>query len=125
MILGIGIDIIEVSRVKKAIAKKAFKQKVYSQREIEYCEKDVRCERYAARYAAKEAFAKAMGTGWNFDFEINSIEVLNDERGKPNIHLSGAVLDLFKTMGGGEIQVSLSHLREMAIAFVVIERSTR
>lgn len=121
MIFGIGTDIIEVNRVRQAISKNEFKVKVFSAREIEYCDKDETGERYAARYAAKEAFAKAMGTGWVGDVEINSVEIVHDEKGKPMIVLSGDALDLFHKMGGGVIQLSLSHIKEMAIAFVVIE----
>ena len=121
MILGIGTDIIELERVRRSVAKKAFREKVYSQREIEYCEKDLKGERYAARYAGKEAFLKAMGTGWIEDIELHSVEILNDEKGKPYIVLSGSVLDRFKAMGGGNIHVSLSHGKETAIAFVIIE----
>jgi len=121
MILGIGTDIIEVDHVRKAITQKGFKQKVYSEREIEYCDKDEKGERYAARYAAKEAFSKAMGTGWADNVEIPSVEILNDQKGKPYIVLSGKALDLFKAIGGINIQVSISHIKETAIAFVIIE----
>ena len=121
MILGIGTDIIEVARVKRALAQKGFKEKVYSEKEIEYCERDENGLRFAARYAAKEAFAKAMGTGWLSEVEINAVEVLNDEKGKPFIFLSGKALEIFRVMNGGVIQVSLSHIKEAAIAFVVVE----
>ena len=121
MILGIGTDIIEVERVRKAIARQGFKEKVFSEREIAYCDKEERGERYAARYAAKEAFSKAMGTGWAADVDIHSVEIINDEKGKPNIILSGKALDLFTGLGGIRIHVSLSHIKETALAFVVIE----
>lgn len=121
MILGIGTDIIEVGRVKKAIDKIALKQKVYSAREIEYCEKDKSGQSYAARGAAKEAFFKALGTGWRGKMSINEVEVLNDELGKPHIQLSGEALRVFEERGGKTIHVSLTHIKEHAVAFVVIE----
>lgn len=122
MILGIGTDIIEVVRVQRAILKNELKQKVFSSREIEYCDKDKTCQSYAARAAAKEAFFKAMGTGWRDKMLINEVEVLNDELGKPFIELSGETQKLFKQKGGSTIHVSLSHIKEHALAFVIIEK---
>lgn len=121
MIVGIGTDIIEVERIKKAVEKPAFREKVFSAREIAYCEQDKRGQSYAARAAAKEAFFKALGTGWRGKMKINEVEVLNDELGKPVIHLSGEALSAFQQTGGKKIYVSLSHIKEHAIAFVVIE----
>lgn len=121
MILGTGTDIIEVERVRKAIEKEALKKKVFSKREIEYCEKDKSCQSYAARGAAKEAFFKALGTGWRDKMNIYEVEILNDELGKPFIELSGETLKVFEQKGGGQIHVSLSHIKETAIAFVIIE----
>jgi holo-[acyl-carrier protein] synthase len=121
MILGIGTDMIEVERVKNGLTKPEFKTKVFSPREIEYCDTDKMNESYAVRYAAKEAFFKALGTGWTGNMLLSEVEILNDESGKPEIHLSGNTLTYFESKGGGKIHVSLSHLKEMAIAFVVIE----
>jgi holo-[acyl-carrier protein] synthase len=122
MIKGIGTDIVEVERIKKAIEKENLKLKVFSAREIAYCEKDKFCQSYAARAAAKEAFFKALGTGWRDKMGINEVEILNDELGKPFIELSGETLRVFEQKGGGEIHVSLSHIKEHAIAFVIIEQ---
>lgn len=121
MILGTGTDIIEVERVRKAIEKDALKQKVFSNREIAYCEKDKSCQSFAARGAAKEAFFKALGTGWRDKMNINEVEILNDDLGKPFIELSGETLRVFEQKGGGQIHVSLSHIKETAVAFVIIE----
>lgn len=121
MIKGIGTDIVEVERIRKAIEKPELKQKVFSAREIEYCEKDKTCQSFAARAAAKEAFFKALGTGWRDKMHINEVEILNDTLGKPYVELSGETLQVFTEKGGGEIHVSLSHIKEHAIAFVIIE----
>jgi holo-[acyl-carrier protein] synthase len=121
MILGIGTDILEVARVKKAIEKPEFKTRVFSAREIEYCDKDKFAQSYAARAAGKEAFFKAMGTGWRNKMVINEVEILNDELGKPEIFLSGETLKAFEERGGGKIHVTLSHIKETAVAFVIIE----
>jgi holo-[acyl-carrier protein] synthase len=121
VIIGIGTDIIEVARIKKAVEKITFKEKVFSPREIEYCEQDKHGQSYAARAAGKEAFFKALGTGWRDKMKINEVEILNNELGKPVIHLSGEALNVFKQKGGEKIHVSLSHIKEHAIAFVIID----
>jgi holo-[acyl-carrier protein] synthase len=121
MILGIGTDIIEVERVKKAIEKPGFKAKVFTGREIAYCDTSPNAEHYAARGAAKEAFFKALGTGWRNEMEITEVEIINNELGKPEIILSGKVLAVFNEMGGKKVHVSLSHIKNTAIAYVIIE----
>jgi holo-[acyl-carrier protein] synthase len=121
MIIGIGTDIIEVERVKSAIAKEAFKKKVFSEREIAYCESQKKDESYAARFAAKEAFFKALGTGWRDGMGITEVEILNDELGKPSLYLSGKAKEVFEQKGGTHVHVSLSHIKTQAVAFVIIE----
>ena len=121
MIIGIGTDIIEVERVARAISKEAFKKKVFSEREIAYCESQKKEESFAARFAAKEAFFKALGTGWRNEMEITEVEIINNELGKPEIILSGKVLAVFNEMGGKKVHVSLSHIKNTAIAYVIIE----
>ncbi len=122
MITGIGTDIVEVARIKQAIEKIALKHKVFSPREIAYCEQDKTAQSYAARGAAKEAFFKALGTGWRGEMNINEVEILNDELGKPFIELSGETRKIFNQQGGTTIHVSLSHIKDYAIAYVVIEK---
>ena len=122
MITGIGTDIIEVERVRKALERDALKEKAFSKREIEYCDKDKFAQSYAARAAAKEAFFKALGTGWRDKMNIYEVEILNDEFGKPFIELSGETLKVFEQKGGGKIHVSISHIKEHAVAFVIIEQ---
>lgn len=122
MILGIGTDIVEVARIKDAIEKESLKLKVFSPREIVYCEKDKSAQSYTARAAAKEAFFKALGTGWRDKMNINEVEILNDELGKPFIELNGETHKAFEQRGGKTIHVSLSHIKDHAVAFVVIEK---
>lgn len=123
MIIGIGTDLIEVERVAEKMEKKAgFKELVFSPSEIIYCEtKANRYEHYAARFAAKEAFLKAIGTGWRSGTAFNEIEVYNDAEGKPELRFLGITANTVAEMKAGKIFVSLSHLKTMACAMVIIE----
>ncbi|MGX5819582.1 holo-ACP synthase [Chitinophaga lutea] len=117
---GIGTDIIEVDRIATKIQKgQGFRELVFTPLEIAYCEKQAQpYESYAARFAAKEAFLKALGTGWGGSgLHFNQIEVRNDDAGKPEIHLLG---DTAARMDGMRILVSLSHVKSVAMATVVI-----
>ncbi len=124
MIAGLGIDMIEVERVANNIGKDAgFKELVFSKNEIEYCEKKAnKFEHYAARFAAKEAFFKAMGTGWMSGTAFNEIEITNDESGKPEMILLGETAIEVNKKGAIKISVSLSHLKTFATAIVIIEK---
>ena len=124
MIFGIGTDIIEVERVKQKVeAGKGFKEKVFSSNEIAYCESQTfKAENYAARFAAKEAFFKALGTGWIGEMMFHEVEVLKDDMGKPIILLSGKAKEFAKTKGIKEVHLSLSHIKTIAQAFVVLEK---
>ena len=123
MIYGLGIDLIEVERVEEKISKKAgFKELVFSKHEIDYCEQRTnKFEHYAARFAAKEAFFKAIGTGWKEGTAFNEIEVINNESGKPKLSFLGKTAEAIEQMELGKISVSLSHLKTMASAVVIIE----
>ena len=118
MIMGIGIDIIEVDRVKEKISRNSgFRETVFSEKEMEYCEsKTNKFEHYAARFAAKEAFLKAIGTGWTSAIAFNEIEILNDENGKPELFLRTEI-----DVQYNKLFVSLSHLKSIATAIVIIE----
>ena len=124
MISGVGIDMIEVKRVAEKIGKESgFRELVFSEKEIAYCEsKKKKFEHYAARFAAKEAFFKALGTGWLEDTRFNEVEVTNNNEGKPGIILSGLTLNTINTMGIKTILVSLSHIKKTASAVVIIEK---
>ena len=123
MILGVGIDIVEVSRiVEKLSGRDDFRAKVFSQREIAYCESVARpYESYAARFAAKEAFLKATGLGLTLTLDLSEVEVSQDEHGSPRIVLQGGLTDLAGSRGWSKIHVSLSHTKTAACAVVVLE----
>ncbi len=123
MILGIGTDLIEVERVAEKMGKKSgFMELVFSAHEIAHCETmSHKYEHYAARFAAKEAFLKAMGTGWRSGTAFNEIEIYNDKEGKPELRFLGNTADTISGMGFGKISVSLSHLKSIASAIVIIE----
>ena len=118
MVTGIGIDMIEVERVKDKIERNSgFRELVFSEKEIIYCEsKAAKYEHYAARFAAKEAFLKAIGTGWTNKIAFHEIEILNDENGKPLLSINTKT-----DIPYNKILVSLSHLKSMASAVVIIE----
>jgi holo-[acyl-carrier protein] synthase len=124
LIIGIGTDLIEVDRVAKEFAKDiGFKEEIFGQTEIEYCEqKKFSAENYAARYAAKEAFFKALGSGWRYGMRFKEIEIVNNELGKPEMVVSGKAKQFTENFGVSKIHVSLSHLKELAMAFVVLEK---
>ncbi len=124
MIFGIGTDIIEVHRVKRSIEKTdAFEKKIFTEKEIEYCRSNKKSEQsFAARFAGKEAFFKALGTGWIDGMKFTDIEILNDELGKPYVNIYGEVLNKCNENNIGNIHISLSHLKEFASAYVVLEK---
>jgi len=122
MIIGIGTDIIEVDRIKKSIENYGdrFRKKIFSNKEIEYCEQfnDQKWVHYAARFAAKESFSKAIGTGITNGFKFNEISILNEQSGKPYILLDGNML---QSWGHCNALISLSHTRDNAIAYIILE----
>jgi holo-[acyl-carrier protein] synthase len=124
LVFGIGTDIIEVGRMEKHLENNdALKRKLYTEAEQKYCEKGkaTRSQCYAARFAAKEAFFKALGTGYRYGMAFHEIEVLNDELGKPYINPHGKVKEFLKEKKITNIHLSISHVKEMANAFVVLE----
>jgi holo-[acyl-carrier protein] synthase len=123
MITGIGIDMIEVARVAKRITKEnGFKEKVFSANEIAFCESNKnKAQHYAARFAAKEAFLKAAGAGLTLSYELHEIEIIKDSLGKPYIQLKGILKKMAKKKRWSNIQLSLTHLRSLACAIVIIE----
>ncbi len=122
MIIGIGTDIIQTKRIAESMDTTGFKEKVFSENEIIYCEKKAnKFENFAGRFAAKEAFFKALGTGWRGGIAFNEVEIENDELGKPSIRLLGETQKLLKKREIGTIHLSLSHVKEMAIATVILE----
>jgi holo-[acyl-carrier protein] synthase len=122
MVFGIGIDMIEVDRVAEKVTRQEFKERVFTVSEIEYCEATFHDpKKYAARFAAKEAFFKALGTGWMGQFSLREVEIVNDEFGKPSFVLHGEVKEWVFKKGIQNIFLSISHLRAIAGAVVVLE----
>ncbi len=123
MILGTGIDIIEVERIASRVGRESgFRELVFSAHEIDYCDsKTTRFEHYAARFAAKEAFLKAIGSGWERGLSLFEIEVVNEANGKPGLRISGETARTLAPLGIRKIHVSLSHLKSMATAIVILE----
>ncbi|WP_195988268.1 holo-ACP synthase [Clostridium sp. D53t1_180928_C8] len=121
MILGVGTDIIEIDRISKAINNTTmFLEKVFTEREIEQLTKTkLRVESVAGNFAAKEAVSKALGTGVR-GFNLKDIEILRDELGKPIVEISDKVKELIK-VNNYLFNVSISHNKTCAIAFVVLE----
>jgi len=120
-VISIGVDICEVSRIRNIEEKhhKRFLQKVYTQAEIGYClSKKSRHNSFAARFAAKEALLKALGTGLTSGLQWKEIEVYNDKLGKPHFKFYGQTALI---IGGRNVLLSLSHSDDNAIAFVIIE----
>jgi len=124
MIFGIGTDLIEVKRIGKLIEKSGrFRDRVFTRREIEYCErKKNKAHSYAARFAAKEAFFKALGTGWRKGVAFKDAEVINEPSGKPELVLYGRSKEISEHYHIKNIHVSLSHVSEYAQSVVVLEK---
>lgn len=123
-ILGHGIDMASAARLGEALARPSFEGRVFSAGEIAYCRKKKDpFPSFAARFAAKEAYGKAMGLGLGPSGDFAEIEVVHNEKGAPTIRLSGRASELFREAGGGEIFLSLSHEGDLAIASVIVTRA--
>lgn len=124
-LLGHGIDLISIARIRAILEKESdhFEKRVFSESERAYCRarKDP-MPHFAARFAAKEAYSKAMGLGLGPSGDFNQIEVVNDADGRPFLRLSGTAGEIFRKAGGGESHLSLSHEGDQAIASVIVTR---
>ncbi|WP_433971074.1 holo-ACP synthase [Tunturiibacter lichenicola] len=124
MVLGLGTDLIETKRIQESMDRfgERFLERVFTAGEITYCRrKKNAAESFAARFAAKEAGAKALGTGISRGVNWKELEVRREVSGKPTLHLSGRAAELAKAMGIRRLQLSLTHSRELAMAVVVAE----
>jgi holo-[acyl-carrier protein] synthase len=124
MIVGTGIDLAEVPRIEASIARfgDRFLRRIFTEAEIHYCEsKANRVERYAARFAAKEAAMKAIGTGWNHGVTWRDVEVCRPPGGRPTIAFHGKAAEFASKLGALHVALSLSHTKEYAIAQVILE----
>jgi holo-[acyl-carrier protein] synthase len=123
MIIGTGIDIIEVERVAQYVGNdNGFRELVFSRDEMHYCDsKAFPSQHYAARFAAKEAFLKAVGRGWDSGLVLAEIEVVNQPNGKPVLRLTGETEKKLAYLGIRNVHLSLSHLKTAATAIVILE----
>jgi holo-[acyl-carrier protein] synthase len=124
-IYGIGTDIVECVRIRKMIEKhgELFLRRVYTEREISYCQSRKRAtEHFAGRWAAKEAILKALGTGWAKGLAWTDVEIHHDPNGKPHVRVGGAVKDFLKQHRVADILLSISHCRTYATAYAMAIR---
>jgi holo-[acyl-carrier protein] synthase len=124
MVVGVGTDLTEIGRIERSIARFGgrFLERVFTAGERAYClRKKSSAESFAARFAAKEAGAKALGTGISRGVSWLEFEVRREPGQRPTLHLSGRAEELAKELGIGPISLSLTHSRELAMAVVVME----
>jgi holo-[acyl-carrier protein] synthase len=126
VIVSIGIDIVEVYRIGETIQRTPrFVERVFTTGERAYCDAKgaAAAQSYAARFAAKEAFLKALKTGWRGKITWQDMEILNDEQGVPNLEIRGEARNLLENMGANKIHLSISHTTDHAVAQVVLEKA--
>ncbi|MCI0525674.1 MAG: holo-ACP synthase [Acidobacteria bacterium] len=125
MIAGVGVDIVEISRLERAIREYGdrFIKRVFTEQEIDYCERVARkAERYAARFAAKEAARKAIGAATPVvALSWRDVEIISSSEGAPQLQFHGRAADLVKELKITRAHASLSHAQDHAVAFVVLE----
>ena len=124
MIVGTGIDIAEVERIANAIENYGprFLERIFTEGERQYCEsKANRNERYAARFAAKEAAMKALGTGWSHGVRWRDIEICREPGGPPTVKFHGKAAEFAERLGASRVALSMSHTLQQAVAHVILE----
>ncbi len=124
MIVGLGVDMEEIGRLGEAIKRhgRIFLERIFTPAEIAYCERHRDAvERYAARFAAKEATMKALGTGWAKGVRWKDIEVGREPGGRPTIVLHGAAREHAARIGARHFSLSISHTGNFALAEVILE----
>ena len=125
MIVSIGIDIVEVYRIRSTIARTPrFAVRVFTENERAYCDSKsvAAAQSYAGRFAAKEAFLKALKTGWRGKITWHDVEIISDEQGVPSIEVSGEGKRMLENLGVSNIHVSISHTSDHAVAQVIFEK---
>jgi holo-[acyl-carrier protein] synthase len=124
MIVGLGLDVAEIDRIEGAIKRHpaAFVERVYTPAEAAYCQRYASpYERYAGRFAAKEAAMKALGTGWSHGVRWRDIEVIREPGGKPTLKLEGVARSIADQLGTNRILLTITHSGNLAIAQVIFE----
>jgi len=124
LIIGMGVDIAEVDRIQAAIERhgEVFLRRLYTEKERNYCEQfKNKYERYAGRFAAKEAGMKALGTGWRRGVRWVDLEVVREQSGRPTLALSGEAAKIAAQLGVRQIALSITHTKSEALAQVIFE----
>jgi holo-[acyl-carrier protein] synthase len=124
MIVGLGLDIAEINRIEAAITRHGapILERLFTPSEVAYCEGyKNRFERYAGRFAAKEAAMKALGTGWSQGIRWRDIEVTREPSGKPTLHLAGVARSFADRLGVKNISITITHSGNFALAQVIFE----
>ena len=124
MIVGSGVDLCEVARIAASVTRhgRRFLERIYTEKEIAYAEsKANRFERYAARFAAKEAGMKALGTGWRGGIAWRDFEVANLPSGRPTLRFHGKAAEIAGKLGVARVALSITHTKDQALAMVVLE----
>lgn len=125
MIVSIGIDIVEVYRIRETMGRTPrFADRVFTAGERKYCDSKgvMAAQSYAARFAAKEAFLKALKTGWRGKITWHDVEVVQTDEGVPSLNITGEAKVLLESLGADTMHISLSHTAKHAIAQVILER---
>jgi holo-[acyl-carrier protein] synthase len=124
MIIGTGVDLCEVARIEAAVERygQRFLQRIFTEREIVYAERKAnKFERYAARFAAKEAGMKALGTGWKRGVGWQEFEVVNLASGRPTLQFHGKAAEIAEALGTRNISLSMTHTAQQGMAMVILE----
>jgi holo-[acyl-carrier protein] synthase len=124
VIVGLGLDMAEIDRIAEVLTRHGARmlERLYTPREITYCESHKnKFERYAARFAAKEAAMKALGTGWRRGVRWRDIEVVNAPGGKPTLRLEGAARQIADSLRARNISLTITHSGNLAVAQVIFE----
>jgi holo-[acyl-carrier protein] synthase len=124
LIVGLGLDIAEIDRIEAAITRHGapILERLYTPAEVAYCESHRnKFERYAGRFAAKEAAMKALGTGWRRGVRWRDIEVIRERSGKPSLALKGAAKRIAEGLGVKNISITITHSGNLALAEVIFE----
>jgi holo-[acyl-carrier protein] synthase len=125
MIVSIGIDIVEVYRIRETISRTPrFVERVFTEKERAYCDAKgmAAAQSYAARFAAKEAFLKAIKTGWRGKITWHDVEIVSGENNVPSLEIRGEAQKILENLGANQIHLSISHTTEHAVAQIILEK---
>lgn len=124
MIIGIGVDIVEIRRIRNALqGTERMQQRVFTKAEIEFCTgRRHRYQHFGGRFAAKEAALKALGTGWSRGIRWRDVEITDDETGKPQLTFHGKAREIFDELSAQRAWISVTHSPDHAVAVVVLEK---